>query len=70
MRNLKHDIEVRVRMLHGSFLDQIQVQVDRSQLDENGADPMERVYLMTMLQIDTILRPTILQYEVIGLGLG
>lgn len=68
MRNLKHVIEVRVRMLHGSFLDQIQVQVDRSQLDENGADPMERVYLMTMLQIDTILRPTILQYEVIGLG--
>lgn len=66
MRNLKHDIEVRGRMLHGSFLDQIQVQVDRSQLDENGADPMERVYLMTMLQIDTILRPTILQYEVIG----
>jgi len=66
MRNLKHDIEVRSRMLHGSFLDQIQVQVDRSQLDENRADPMERVYLMTMLQIDTILRPTILQYEVIG----
>jgi hypothetical protein len=54
-------------MLHGTFLDQIQVQVDRSQLDENGADPMERVYLMTMLQIDTELRPTILQYEVIGL---
>ena len=68
MRNLKHDIEVRVRMLHGTFLDQIQVQVDRSQLDENGADPMERVYLMTMLQIDTILRPPILQYEVMKLG--
>lgn len=67
MRNLKHDIEVRVRMSHGTFLDQIQVQVDRSQLDENGADPMERVYLMTMLQIDTILRPTILQYEVMEL---
>ena len=32
-RNLKHDIEVRVRMSHGSFLDQIQVQVDRSQLE-------------------------------------
>ena len=70
MRNLKHDIEVRVRMSHDTFLDQIQVQVDRSQLDENGADPMERVYLMTMLQIDTELGPTILQYEVIGLGLG
>jgi len=68
MRNLKHEIEVRVRMLHGTFLDQIQVQVDRSQLDENGADPMERVYLMTMLQIDTILRPPILQYEVMKLG--
>ena len=67
MRNLKHDIEVRVRMLHGTFLDQIQVQVDRSQLNENGSDPMERVYLLTMLQIDTILRPPILQYEVIGL---
>lgn len=68
MRNLKHDIEVRVRMLHGTFLDQIQVQVDRSQLDENGADPMERTYLLTMLQIDTILRPPILQYEVMKLG--
>ena len=68
MRNLKHDIEVRVRMLHSTFLGQIQVQVDRSQLDENGADPMERVYLMTMLQIDTILRPPILQYEVMKLG--
>ena len=68
MRNLKHYIEVRGRMLHGTFLDQIQVQVDRSQLDENGAGPMERVYLMTMLQIDTILRPLILQYEVMKLG--
>jgi hypothetical protein len=64
MRNLKHDIEVRGLMLHGTFLDQIQVQVDRSQPDENGADPMERIYLLTALQIDTILRPTILQYEV------
>jgi hypothetical protein len=68
MRNLKHEIEVRVRMLHGTFLDQIQVQVDCSQLDENGADPMERTYLLTMLQIDTILRPPILQYEVMKLG--
>jgi len=68
MRNLKHDIEVRIRMLHGTLLDQIQVQVDRSQLDENGSDPMERVYLMTMLQIYAILRPPILQYEVMKLG--
>jgi len=67
MRNLKYDIEVRGRMLHGTFLDQIQVQVDRSQLDENGADPVERVYLLTMLHIDTLMRPLILQYEVIGL---
>ena len=67
MRNLKHDIEVRGLMLHGTFLDQIQVQVDRSQPDENGADPMERIYLLTALQIDTILRPTILQYEVMEL---
>ena len=64
MRNLKHDFVVRGLMLHGTFLDQIQVQVDRSQPDENGADPMERIYLLTALQIDTILRPTILQYEV------
>ena len=70
MKNLKHDIEVKGRMLIGGISDRVEMQVDRSQLDENGADPMERVYLMTMLQIDTILRPTILQYEVIGLGLG
>ena len=70
MKNLKHDIEIKGRMLIGGISDRVEVQIDRSQLDENGADPMERVYLMTMLQIDTILRPTILQYEVIGLGLG
>jgi len=68
MRNLKHDIEVKGRMLVGGISDRVEMQVDRSQLDENGADPMERVYLMTMLQIDTILRPLILQYEVMKLG--
>jgi len=70
MRNLKYDIEVKGRMLHGGISDRVGMQVDRSQLDENGADPVERVYLLTMLHIDTLLRPTILQYEVIGLGLG
>ena len=55
-------------MLIGGISDRVEVQIDRSQLDENGADPMERVYLMTMLQIDTILRPLILQYEVMKLG--
>jgi len=68
MKNLKHDIEVKGRMLIGGISDRVEMQVDRSQLDENGADPMERVYLMTMLQIDTILRPLILQYEVMKLG--
>lgn len=68
MRNLKHDIEVRGLMLHGTFLDQIQVQVDRSQLDANGADLMEMIYILTMLRIDTLARPLMLQYEVIKLG--
>jgi len=68
MKNLKHDIEIKGRMLIGGISDRVEVQIDRSQLDENGADPMERVYLMTMLQIDTILRPLILQYEVMKLG--
>ena len=68
MRNLKHDIEVRGLMLHGTFLDQIQVQVDRSQLDANGADLMEMIYILTMLRIDTLARPLMLQYEVMKLG--
>jgi len=68
MRNLKHDIEIKGRMLHGGISDRVGMQVDRSQLDENGADPVERVYLLSMLHIDTLMRPLILQCKVIGLG--
>ena len=68
MRSLKHDIEVRVRMLIGGISDRVEMHIDRSQVDENGADPVERVYLSTMLPIDTLLRPLILRYKAMKLG--
>ena len=68
MRNLKHDIEVKGHMLVGNVSQQIETQVDRSRLDAEGADLMEMIYILTMLRIDTLAGPLILQCEVMKLG--
>ena len=68
MRNLKCSIDVKVRMLTGNISNQIEIQIDHSQLDANGADLMEMIYILTMLRIDTLARPLMLQCEVMKLG--